>query len=216
MTHGPVYIVDDEETMRRSLGVLLRSAGIRYRDFESAAAFLDALDELEPGCVLLDLYMAGMTGLELQEELIGRQFSMPIIVITGHGDVDTAVRAMKRGAADFIQKPFDPAELLDLVCHTMTAYHARRNADEVRAKAIERIAQLTPREREIADQFLSGKRNKQVANALSISVRTVELHRASIIRKLDAKSIADAVHIITLAESAAATVDGRGAPPGKR
>ncbi len=119
MMDGPVYIVDDEETMRRALSVLLRSADIRCRDFDSATAFLEALDELEPGCLLLDLYMAGMTGLELQEKLIERQFSMPIIVITGHGDVETAVRAMKRGAADFVQKPFDPAELLDRLHQSM-------------------------------------------------------------------------------------------------
>ncbi len=215
--NGPVYIVDDEETMRRALSALLRSADIRCRDFNSANAFLEVLDELEPGCLLLDLYMAGMTGLELQEKLIERQFTMPIIVITGHGDVETAVRAMKRGAADFVQKPFDPAELLDRLQQSMATFQAQRDVNDAAARAHERVANLTPREREIADQFLAGKRNKQVAQALSISVRTVELHRASIIRKLEATSIADAVHTITLAESLAGdAVNAKSTPPGKR
>ncbi len=195
----PVYIVDDEATMRRSLATLMHSAGIHATSFSSAAEFLEHMADLNPGCVLLDLYMPDITGQELQGRLAREGFDWPVIVITGHGDISTAVSSMKQGAFDFIEKPFDPNTLLQRIEDSRLYYLDSRATTTEAAMAAERVGELTDRELEVLDGFVAGLRNKQVGAALNISTRTVEFHRKNIFQKLHARSVSDAVRLAVLA-----------------
>jgi two-component system response regulator FixJ len=190
-----IYIVDDEEPVRKALYMLAKSDGLKSEVFESAQTFLNKLDELGPGCLLLDVCMPDINGLEVQEALRKRGIALPVIVITGHGDVATAVRAMKGGASDFIEKPFDADELLQRVHECLDRESERRNQLELKEEAVRLLERLTRREREVMDKLVEGLRNKEVAASLHISFRTVELHRASIMEKLGAHSLSDIVRI---------------------
>lgn len=195
-----VYIVDDEEPVRKALRFLTKSDGLKSESFETAQEFLDSVNRIQSGCLLLDVCMPDMTGLELQEALRKRKVEIPVIIITGHADVPTAVQAMKSGAIDFIEKPFDSEELLERIHRCLEGEAKRRSNDDWKIQATERLARLTRREREVMDGLVAGKRNKQVANDLFISFRTVELHRASIMEKLEANSLSDVVRIGLIAE----------------
>lgn len=195
----PVYIIDDEATMRRSMATLMDSAGINATCFSSAREFIAQLDGLGPGCILLDLYMPDITGQELQRRLRQDRVDWPVIVITGHGDVSTAVTAMKEGAFDFIEKPFDPNALLERIEDSRSCYFNSTRTTAQATRAVQLIASLTDREVEVLDGFVTGLRNKQVAATLSISTRTVEFHRKNIFQKLHAQSVSDAVRLAVLA-----------------
>lgn len=190
---GSVCIIDDDEAVRESLRVLLFTDGYAARTFESADAFLAAGDELEAETLLLDLRMPGTDGLELQRILNERGNTVPIIFITGHGDIPQAVMAMQNGAFDFLTKPFEEGELLDKIDAAVNAYRDGEGERRALDALHEAFASLTPREQEVMRLIGQGQSNKQIAEALGISPRTVEIHRAHVMEKMDAKSIADLV-----------------------
>jgi len=188
-----VFVVDDDEAARQSLGWLMESVGLKVASFHSAQAFLDAFDPEMPGCLVLDVRMPGMGGLELQEKLAAGLVSLPVIIVTGHGDVPMAVRAMKAGAVDFLEKPFNDQALLDRIQQALEADTRRRSEARPRAAVLARIATLTPREREVMQLVVAGKPNKAIATALGISKKTVEAHRAKMMEKMQAGSISELV-----------------------
>ncbi len=201
MTQKPVvYVVDDDAAMRESLTWLLDSVGLDARAFDSAGAFLEAFDDHRQGCLLLDVRMPGMSGLDLQERLRSMDCDMPVLVITGYGDVAMAVRAMKAGAVDFIEKPFNDQELLDRVQQAVEQDGRRRSQQERQVDARRRLGRLTPREREVMHLVVTGRTNKQIAEEFGLSDRTVEVHRANIMAKTEAESLADLVRQAMLAE----------------
>lgn len=191
-----VFIIDDDEAVRDSLSWLMKSVGIPAQSYESAGAFLDADNIGRPGCLLLDIRMPGMNGLELQNMLSEQGFRQPIIIISGHADVPMAVRALKAGAFDFIEKPFNDELLLDLVQRALEQDREQRESmaevDEWRA----RFDLLTPREREVLDLVVEGASNKQISNELGVSLKTVEAHRARVMDKLEAESLS---HLVRMA-----------------
>jgi len=188
MNAGMVYLVDDDAAIRDALAWLLRSRGIQSRAWPSAEAFLaDYRDDMS-GCLLLDVRMVGMTGAELFDRLIECGCAMPVIFLTGHGDVPLAVKALKRGAFDFIEKPFNDNELADRVIEALRHEENRRWRDGVKAGIEERLATLTEREREVMACILAGKLNKVIADELQIAMRTVEVHRAHIFEKMGVRS----------------------------
>ena len=192
-----VHIVDDDARVRRSLRQLLQAAGFTVLSYSSALACLQAAPRLS-GCLLLDLRMPGMDGLQLQQELAARGVRVPVIVLTGQADVRTAVRAMKAGAFDFIEKPYDPVALVAAVAAASAdSAPALRNADVVDAKA--RVAALSRREREVLDRLASGRANKTIAFDLGISARTVEVHRARMLERLGVRRVAEAIRLWVLA-----------------
>lgn len=193
-----VYIVDDEEPVRRALAMLAKADGLVSRSYDSALAFLDDYEQVGPGCLLLDVCMPDMSGPQLQEELQRRAASLPVIVITGHGDVPTAVKAMQSGAYDFVEKPFDSEDLMERVHRCLDIEARRREHDQLRREATEYINKLTRREQQVMELLVAGRRNKEIARDLFISFRTVELHRAKIMEKLEAKSLSDVVRIAML------------------
>lgn len=190
-----VYIVDDDEPIRKSLSLLMKSEGYRSVPCASAQEFLERFDSQSPGCVVLDVRMPGMSGLELQQLLADRGSPVPVIIMTGHGDVAMAVRAMKAGARDFIEKPFDNQVLLDRIAEALADAEQQQRRDEALEMARARLELLTPRERETMDLLVAGKLNKQVAADLNISVRTVESHRAKIMDKLQVRSLSELVRL---------------------
>jgi FixJ family two-component response regulator len=195
--HEPtIFVVDDDASVRDSLEYLFRSVGLRSLKFASAAAFLDAFDPQSPGCLVLDVRMPGMGGLELQEELVARGSSLPIIFVTAHGDVPMAVQAVKDGAVDFLIKPFRDQELLDKVQQAVLQDAQTRERLENRGGIVERMASLTPREREVMELVVDGKANKVIAIDLGISQRTVEIHRARVMEKMHAASVAQLVQLV--------------------
>jgi len=191
-----VFIVDDDEDVRDSLRLLLRSVGLEAETFASAQGFLAAFDPQRAGCLVLDIRMPGMSGLDLQKRLSELGATVPIIFITGHSDVPVAVRAMRSGAIDFLQKPFDDQELLDRIHQALAldARHRRALAD--RQPILDRLASLTPREREVMDLVVQGLANKNVASELGVSPRTIEIHRARVMAKMKASSLA---HLVRMA-----------------
>jgi FixJ family two-component response regulator len=191
-----VFVVDDDAAVRDSLVMLLESVGQRAKAFASAADFLAGYDPEQPGCLVLDIRMPGMSGLELQERLNAIGAILPIIFVTGHGDVPVAVKAMRAGAVDFLQKPYNEQELLDRVHQALTADGQRRRELGGRDAIVARFERLTPREREVLELILDGKRNKNVASALGVSQRTVEIHRARVMEKTGATSFA---HLMKMA-----------------
>ena len=188
-----VYVVDDDDAMRDSLRWLLESAGYRVASYPTAERFLAAYQNGAPSCLVLDVRMPGLTGLELQQELNRRGAALPIIFITGHGDVPMAVDALKNGAFHFLEKPFQGERLLQLIAQ---ATQTSTPADAARAQrrcAAARLATLTQREREVMDLVVQGRKNKQIAEVLGISVKTVEAHRARAMEKMDVSSLAELV-----------------------
>ena len=188
---GTVYVVDDDEAVRDSLQWLLEGKDYYVRCFESAESFLNRYDPREVACVIIDIRMAGMSGLELQDKLIERRSPLPIVFVTGHGDVPMAVDTMKKGAMDFIQKPFEDNQLLQLVERMLE--HARSAfVDQQQAASRDALmARLTTRETQVLERIVAGRLNKQIADDLGISIKTVEAHRANIMEKLNANTVAD-------------------------
>jgi two-component system response regulator FixJ len=203
MTQSPkVHIVDDDDAIRRALTMLARSAGREALAFESGEALLEALTPDSAGCIVTDVRMPGMSGLDLQAALNARGVDLPVIVITGHGDVPMAVRALKQGAADFIEKPFDDAAFLDSIANAMTAYETQAGERGARADVAGRIDQLTHREREVMRLVVDGYSNQMAAKALNISVRTVENHRARVMDKMGARGLSELVRMVMKLEDA--------------
>lgn len=190
-----VYIVDDDGAVRDALGMLMKSVGLECETHESAADFLESYDASRPSCLVADIRMPGMSGLELQQELQSRRSEIPILFITGHGDVPMAVNAMKSGAMDFIQKPFRDQDLLDRIHRALHSDQDRRESSEEVAEIRERIDKLTPREKEVMEMVIQGHANKVIALDLGVSQRTVELHRARVMHKMGVRSLADLVRI---------------------
>ena len=192
---GTVYVVDDDEAVRDSVQWLLEGKGYRVRCFDSAESFLSRYDAREVACLIVDIRMGGMTGLELQARLIEIRSPLPIVFITGHGDVPMAVDTMKKGAMDFIQKPFKEADLVRLVEQMLD--HAKDSfADsQLAANRDSLLSKLTMRESQVLERIVAGRLNKQIADDLGISIKTVEAHRANIMEKLSANTVADLLKI---------------------
>lgn len=201
MTSEPiVFVVDDDSSLRKSLEWLIKSVGLSVETHASAQSFLDRYDPARPGCLVLDLRMPGMSGLELQTKLTEQDIDIPVIMITGHGEVPTAVRAMKSGALDFIEKPFSDQALLDRIQQAIEQDARTRKQHRFRRDALRQIEVLTPREREVMDLVVGGLPNKKIASELSVSEKTVEVHRAHVMKKLSAPSLADLVRLALAAE----------------
>ncbi len=192
---GTVYVVDDDEAVRDSLQWLLEGKEYRVRCFESAEAFLSRYDPREVACLLADIRMTGMSGLALQERLIERHSPLPIVFITGHGDVPMAVDSMKKGALDFIQKPFQEATLLELVERMLEHARLAFSTQQQTASREALLARLTSREAQVLERIVAGRLNKQIADDLGISIKTVEAHRANIMEKLAANTVADLLRV---------------------
>jgi len=190
-----VYIVDDDDAVRRSAGFMLKTSGFEVHAYSSGVDFLKEAKKLDPGCVLLDVRMPDMDGLEVQEELNAHGVVMPVIVLTGHGDVATAVQAMKGGASDFIEKPFEKASLLEAIGRGLERLGRNDGAIKSERDAKVRIAALTPREQDVLRELVRGHPNKTIAYDLGISPRTVEVHRANVMSKLDVHSLSEALRI---------------------
>jgi RNA polymerase sigma factor (sigma-70 family) len=188
-----VFIVDDDPSHRDSLQFLLESAGMEARCFSSARDFLDGADPDTPGCILLDVKMPGISGLDLQKQLANRSISLPIIFITGHGTVPMSVRAMKAGALDFLQKPFDEQDLFQAIHHAMERDRQARLERENLKVIRDSIDSLSPREHQVFTLLVSGLLNKQVAHKLGITERTIKAHRQRVMEKMQADSLADLV-----------------------
>ena len=193
--HYPIYVVDDDEAIRRSLSFLLRTSGFAVELFEGGLPFLKAAGALAPGCVLLDVRMPDMDGLEVQRELRARGVMLPVVIMPGHGDVDRAVAAMKAGASDFIEKPFEKAALLACIEAARAQSVAARGASAQAQEAQARLNILTDRERDVLNGLVEGLPNKTIAFDLGISPRTVEIHRANLMQKLEVRSLAEALRI---------------------
>lgn len=198
-TEPTVFVVDDDPGVRAALSLLMKSVGLNVEVFAGAREFLTAYQPERPGCLVLDVRMPGMNGLELQEELRTRGIAIPVIILTGYGDVPMAVRAVQAGAVDFIEKPFREEVLLERVWGALRQDAARRR-DEVEIKETrKRLGLLTPRERQVLDLVVAGKQNKVIAADLGISMKTVEFHRSRIMDKLQADSVATLVRMVLAA-----------------
>jgi len=195
---GTVFIVDDNEAIRDSLRWLFESRGFIAEAFDCAAAFLAAHEEDPPGCAVLDVRMPGMTGPELHDELRRRGWRLPVLFLSGHGDVPLAVEALKKGALDFVEKPFNDNDLVDRVARCLRSDAERRRAEAGRQSVAARLAQLTPREQEVMRLVLAGKLNKQIADELYIAMRTVEVHRARVLAKMGVRSAVELGQTVNL------------------
>jgi FixJ family two-component response regulator len=195
-----VFVVDDDEAIRDSLQMLLASVGLKSAGFASAQEFLADYDPSQPGCLVLDVRMPGMSGIELQQRLVDMKSMLPVIFITGHGDVPMAVHAMRAGAVDFVQKPFSEQSLLDRIQQALERDTRSRALLVSRDKILQRIATLTPREKQVMDRVVSGEANKVIAIELGVSERTVEIHRARVMRKMEAESLPHLVRMTIHAE----------------
>ncbi len=192
---GTVYVVDDDEAVRDSLQWLLEGKDYRVRCFDSAETFLSRYEPREIACLIVDIRMGGMTGLELQDRLIERKSPLPIVFITGHGDVPMAVNTMKKGALDFIQKPFNEEELLGLVERMLDRAREAFTGQQQAANRDALLSKLTGRESQVLERIVAGRLNKQIADDLGICIKTVEAHRANIMEKLGANTVADLLKI---------------------
>jgi FixJ family two-component response regulator len=197
---GPtVYVVDDDPAMRSSLRWLIESVGLTVRTCSSAQEFLRTYEPTDPGCLVLDVRMPGMSGLDLQAELAARKIKIPILIITGYAEVPLAVRAMKAGAFDFIEKPFSDQTLLDRIRAAVAHDDVVRRRQAARAQVEARLRLLTAREREVLNRVVTGKSNKVIAADLQLSTKTVEVHRAHVMEKLKADNLADLIRLSLLA-----------------
>ncbi|GHH00977.1 response regulator transcription factor [Pseudodonghicola xiamenensis] len=194
-----IHIVDDDRAAREGLGFLLSSLGLKTRAYASAAELLEAIDDQAEGCILADVRMPGMSGLELLDELGRRGCLLPVIMITGHGDVPMAVRAMRAGAVDFFEKPVNGMTLVDRIKEALDQSRARAGTEREKVRLIRRIDSLTTREAEVARAVLRGLMNKQIAHELGISQKTVENHRHNAMEKMGATSAADLVRLLVAA-----------------
>ncbi len=192
---GTVYVVDDDEAVRDSLQWLLEGRDYRVKCFDSAESFLARFDGRELACLIADIRMDGMSGLDLQDRLIERNIHLPMVFITGHGDVPMAVTVMKKGAMDFIEKPFNEDELLSMVERMLEQARHSFSAQQVTANREALLAKLTTRESQVLERIVAGRLNKQIADDLGISIKTVEAHRANIMEKLGANTVADLLKI---------------------
>ncbi|WP_342359983.1 response regulator FixJ [Terrarubrum flagellatum] len=200
---GPtVFIIDDDDAVRESLSFLLETEKLPTRAFESAAAFLDAAGSATQGCVITDIRMPGMDGLQLVRELKGRGSPLPIIVITGHADVPLAIQAMKAGVSDFIEKPFESDVIIQSVRAALERASIAHGKDELRADAQARLTSLSSREREVLGFLVQGFSNKHIALKLQISPRTVEIHRANVMHKTQSASLSELVRLAIMVEAA--------------
>jgi len=195
-TLGVVYVVDDDDAVRDSLHWLLEASRYRVVGYDSAEKFLADYDPAAIAVAILDVRMPGMSGLELQEALLARKATLPIIFITGHGDVPMAVTTMKRGAVDFIEKPFDQAALKALVERMLAEARARASEVERQRLGEALLGRLTPREQQVLERIVAGRLNKQIADDLGISIKTVEAHRANIMDKMNANTVADLMRTV--------------------
>ncbi len=205
MTRPLIYVVDDDDTFRKSLQWLLESVGLAVRTFSTAAEFLEAYVPGSPGCLVLDIRMPGMSGLQLQDQLASRGIGLPVIFLTGHGDVPMAVAAVKKGALDFIQKPYNDQQLLDLVNEALKRDAELREREARSQQIAGLVASMTAREREVMDAVVSGKSNKIIAEELGVTIKTVEAHRARVMEKMGAESLAHLVHLVMTARGAGVT-----------
>ncbi|ASU37790.1 DNA-binding response regulator [Herbaspirillum sp. meg3] len=195
-----IYIVDDDEALRSALGSLLRSVGMQVQAFASAAAFLQRAAIDTPSCLLLDVRLQGISGLDFQAELLKSGSTMPVILMTGHGDIPMSVRAMKAGAVDFLTKPFREQDLLDAVGVALEKDRKSRESRQANSGLAARYASLTPRESEVMKLAASGLLNKQIAGQLGTSEITVKIHRGNAMKKMQAKSFADLVRMVQALE----------------
>jgi two-component system response regulator FixJ len=194
-----VHLVDDDGAIRRSVGFMLKTSGYEVRTYESGVELLKSLPAA-PGCVLLDIRMPGMDGLQVQAELAKRGVSLPVVIMTGHGDVTLAVQAMKAGAVDFIEKPFEKAVLLEAIDHSFDRLRRATESRDRADAAVTKLNGLTAREREVLEGLAKGLPNKTIAFDLGISPRTVEIHRANLMTKLGVRSLSEALRIIFAAQ----------------
>jgi two-component system response regulator FixJ len=195
MPSGNVYVIDDDLAMRDSLEFLLGSAGFNVRLFESAVRFLEALPDLEFGCVLSDVRMPGLDGLELLKRLKTQRKQLPIIIMTGHGDIPLAVEAMKHGAIDFLEKPFEDDRVIARINEAIRQGQEHARDDALASEIVARIASLSPRERQVMDGLVAGLSNKLIAREYDISPRTIEVYRANVMTKMQAGSISELVRL---------------------
>lgn len=194
-----VYVIDDDDSVRHSLEFLLDVAGIRVRSFPSADAFLRSSPPFAGACIVTDVRMPGMNGVELAEELKKRGFEVPVIIVTGHADVPLAIQAMKAGVADFIEKPFDDEMILAAIRSALAQQVGDEEARSERQNVLDRVATLSPRERDVMEGLVAGKANKAIAFDLDISARTVEVYRANLMMKMQAKTLSELVRMVTMA-----------------
>jgi two-component system response regulator FixJ len=195
MSQRLIHIIDDEDSVRRSAGFMLKTSGFSIQTWSSGLEFLKEVRHVEAGCILLDVRMPGMDGLEVQKVLHERGVAMPVIILTGHGDINIAVRAMKEGAVDFIEKPFEKEVLLSAIDAAFERLNAGHEASSRSEEAVVALGALSPREREVLEGLAQGLPNKTIAYDLGISARTVEVHRANVMTKLGARSLSDALRI---------------------
>ena len=195
-TEQTVYIVEDDEAVRDSLSLLLQSEGLPVSAYDRGSRFLEDWRPDMAGCVVLDIRMPEMDGMELQEALVERGSDLPIIFVTGHGDVPLAVEAMRQGAVDFIEKPYHEEQLLEKIRSALSENAEQRQVREEKQVILDRLAELTPREREIMDRMIAGQANKVIAIELNISQRTVEIHRSRVMHKMGTHSLAQLVRMV--------------------
>ena len=207
-TKGTVYVVDDDDAIRDSLRWLLEANDYQVELYDSGESFIAKYDPNAIAVLVLDVRMPGMSGLEVQEHLLARKADLPIIFITGHGDVPMAVRALKKGAVDFIEKPFQQAALKAQVEHMLNEARERRMKNERQSLNEALLAKLTPREQQVLERIVAGRLNKQIADDLGISIKTVEAHRASIMDKTNSGTVADLMRVVMDTSQPAKFLDG--------
>lgn len=194
-----VFVIDDDASVRRGLGRLLRAEGYEVETFESARDFLARPAPTGCGCIVLDVRLPGLSGFELQEQLVGSRSSLPVVFISGHGDIPMTVEALRKGALNFLTKPIDKNDLLSAIRECVTRHEGLLSESEQAAETRDLLSSLTPREREVMDLVVAGLLNKQIAHRLAISEATVKVHRGRVMRKLRVRSVADLVRMVRLA-----------------
>lgn len=196
-----VHVIDDDDGVREALAALLESSGLSVRTYPAATAFLDELDTAQPGCVISDVRMPGLTGIELLQKLQDRREDFPMILLTGAAEVPMAVAALKSGALDFIEKPFGNDQIIAAAHGALEGMRAQNARAQDRSESARRLADLTPRERQVLEQLVAGASSKAAARALGISPRTVDVYRANIMAKTRAESLAELVRVVIAAEA---------------